>query len=145
MLVDVNPELDFLEFGPGRTFVAVLLRKIVTKLAEIYDLADGRTGRGRDLDQVEPHTLRPAQGVGQFHDAELLPRLTQNDPDFASANPAVHPNLCLQISSVSKPAKRECAVLPCFHPSHFPSLAFVNDRALGIAAAAIDHDEGLAC
>ncbi|PYJ21426.1 MAG: hypothetical protein DMF42_01995 [Verrucomicrobia bacterium] len=71
-----------------------------------------------------------AQGVVQFHDAELFAVGSQNDPDFAGANPTVYTNLWLQIRSSSSPAKRECAAPPYFHQSQFPALAFAYAGAL---------------
>ncbi|HEY2143437.1 MAG TPA: hypothetical protein VGH06_03705, partial [Candidatus Udaeobacter sp.] len=47
----------------------------------------------------EPKTLSFAQGIAQFHDAELFAGGSQNDPDFAGANPTVYTNLWLQIRS----------------------------------------------
>jgi hypothetical protein len=52
------------------------------------------------------------QGVGQFHDAELFTGGSQNDPDFAGANPTVYTKLRLQIKLISWPVKRECAGSP---------------------------------
>jgi hypothetical protein len=54
------------------------------------------------------------QGIRQFHDAKLLAGRTQNDPDFAGANPTVYTKLLLQIKSSSWPAKRECTATPYF-------------------------------
>ena len=42
MVVDINPELDFLELGPRGLLVLLLLRDVVTELAEIDDFADRR-------------------------------------------------------------------------------------------------------
>src|SRR5919197_4530167 len=85
---------------------------VVPELTKIDNLAHRRIGGGRDFDQIEPETLSFAQGVVQPHDAELFAGGPQNDPDFASANPAVYTNLWLQIKSISSPAERECAATP---------------------------------
>jgi len=45
--------------------------------------------------------LRSPQRVRKFHDAQLLAAGSYNNPDFASANPAVYTNLWLQIKSSS--------------------------------------------
>jgi hypothetical protein len=45
--------------------------------------------------------LSSAQGIAQFHDAELFAGGSQNYPDFAGANPTVYTNLWLQIRSSS--------------------------------------------
>ena len=86
-------------FVPGWFLVLFLFGNVVTELSEIDDLAHRRVGRRRDLDQVEPQTLSFAQGVGQLHDAELFAGGSQDDPDFAGANPTVYTNLWLQIKS----------------------------------------------
>src|SRR5439155_13935083 len=90
------------------------------------DFADRRIRRRRDFDQIEAAALRFTQGIRQFQDAELLAARSHNDPDFASANAAVYTKLRLQISSISWPARRECAISPVFLSSH-------NQRSLSIA------------
>src|SRR2546421_8140684 len=95
-----------------------MLGKIVTKLSKRNDFTNRRIGGRGDLDQVETTALRFPQGVRQLHNAELLAARSHNDPDFASANAAVYTNLRLQISSISWPARRECAISPVFRSSH---------------------------
>src|SRR5205807_2120735 len=99
VVVDVYPELDLFQFGPGSLLVLLLLGNVVTELAEIDDLADRRVRRGRDLDQIETETLSFAQRVREFHDAELLAGGSHYDPHLAGANPTVYTNLLLQIKS----------------------------------------------
>src|SRR5204863_9710839 len=101
VFVDVYPKFDFLELGPRRPFVFLLLGDVVAKLAEIDNFADWRISCRRDFDNIETETLRFAQGVVQFHDAELLTGGPHDDPDFAGANPTVYTNLWLQIKSSS--------------------------------------------
>ena len=101
MLVDVHAKLDFLQFRAGRFSILGVLGNIVSELSEIDDLADRRTGGGRDFHQVEPQTLSLAQGVVQPHDAELFAGGPKNDPNFASANAPVYTDLWLQIRSCS--------------------------------------------
>src|SRR5215472_16184422 len=113
MLVDVNAELDFLQFGTGRLFIFRVFGNVVSELPEIDDFAHRRIGCGRNFDQIKPESLSPTQSVVQAHDAELFACGPQNDPDFASANPAVYTNLWLQIRSISSTAERECAAAPC--------------------------------
>ena len=74
---------------------------VISELSEIDDLAHRRVGGRRDFDQVEPKSLSSTQGVVQFHNAELFAVGSQNDPDFAGANPTVYTNLWLQIRSSS--------------------------------------------
>ena len=97
VIVDVYPELDFLQLGSGRLFILLLLGDVVTELSEIDDLADRRVGGWRDFDQIEAETLSFAQGVRQLHDAELFAGGCDDDPDFSGANPTVYTNLWLQI------------------------------------------------
>ena len=123
-------------FDAGRLFVLVVLGKIVTKFSERDDFADRRISGRRDFDQIESAALRFAQGVGQFHDAELLAARSHNDPDFASANPAVYTNLWLQINFISWPAKRECAISPVFLSSQNRHPLSQNVDALSLGAAA---------
>ena len=72
VIVDIYPELNFLQFGPGGLLLLLLLRNVVTEFPEIDDLADGRICRRRHFHQIKSETLRFADGVGQFHDTELL-------------------------------------------------------------------------
>ncbi len=101
VLVDVYPELDFLELRPAAFLLLLLLGEVVAELSKVDDFADGRVRRRRHFHQVHPDALRLAKGVGKFHDAELFAGSAHDDPDFASANPAVYTNLWLQIKSSS--------------------------------------------
>jgi hypothetical protein len=91
-----------------------LFGHVITKLAQGDDFADRGIGSRRDFDQIEAATLRFTQRVGEFQDAKLLAAGSDDDPDFASANPAVYTKLWLQIKSVSRTAKRECTALTYF-------------------------------
>jgi hypothetical protein len=135
VLVDVNAKLDFLQPRTAGFLVFVMLGKIVTKLSKRNDFTDRRVGSRRDFDQIEASALCFTQGIGQLHDAELF--AAQNDPDFASANAAVYTNLRLQISSISWPARRECAISPVFLSSHDQRPLSHNADALCFAAAAM--------
>jgi len=64
MLVDVNAELDFLQFRPGRLFIFGMFGNVVSELSEIDNLAHRRIRRGRDFDQILAETLSFTQGVG---------------------------------------------------------------------------------
>src|SRR5262249_15678975 len=63
VLVDVNAELNFLQFRTGRLFILRVFGNLVSELSEIDYLAHRRIGRGRDLDQIEPDSLSSSQGV----------------------------------------------------------------------------------
>jgi hypothetical protein len=114
VLVDVNAKLDFLKFRAGRFFIFRVFGNVVSELSEIDNLAHRWIRGGRDFDQILAESLSFTQGVGQSHDAELFAGGPYNDPDFASANPAVYTNLWLQFSSVSSTAEQECAAPPYF-------------------------------
>ena len=101
VLVYVHSKLNFLQFRAGRPFVLGVLGNVVSELSEIDDLAHRRSGRRRNLDQIEAESLSFPQGVAQFHDAELFAGGPQYDADFASANATVYTNLWLQIKSIS--------------------------------------------
>ena len=137
VLVDIDTKLDLLQLRTAGFFIFVVLGKIVTEFSKRNDFADRRIGSGRHFDQVEPAALRFTQGIGQFHDAELLAARSQNDPDFASANAAVYTKLRLQISLISWTAKRECAISPVFLSSHNQRSLSHNADALCFAAAAM--------
>jgi hypothetical protein len=149
VLVDVNAELNFLQTRAGWLFVLRVFGNVVSEFSEIDNLAHRRIGGGRDFDQIESKSLRFAQGVVQPHNAELFARGSQNDPDFASANPAVYTNLWLQIRSISSTVERECAAPPCSiyrnfgrqHPqtpghSFFPAAAIHRDEVLALNSQA---------
>jgi hypothetical protein len=117
---------------------------VVPELSEIDNLAHRRIRRRRDFDQILAESLSFTQGVGQAHDAKLFASGPQNDPDFASANPAVYTNLWLQIKSVSSTAngsapRRRISIYRNFRHQHSqtPEHSF-------FATAAIHRDEVLA-
>ncbi|PYL54158.1 MAG: hypothetical protein DMF29_06830 [Verrucomicrobia bacterium] len=62
---------------------------------------------------------------------------SQNDADFASANAAVYTNLRLQISSISWPARWECAISPVVLSSHNQRSLSHNADAPCFATAAM--------
>ena len=64
MVVDVDPEFDFLQFGSGRLLVFLLFRDVVTEFSEIDDLADRGVGGRGHFHQVETHALGPLNGLG---------------------------------------------------------------------------------
>src|SRR5436309_6964577 len=130
VFVDVNTKLDFLQFRAGRLFVLGVFGNVVSELSERDDFANRRIRRGRNLDQIKANALGFAQGIRQFHDAELFACGSQNNSDFAGANPTVYTKLLLQIKSSSWPAERECAATPYFRLSQFPASATADSRAL---------------
>jgi hypothetical protein len=67
-----------------------LLGQFVAVFAEIHEAADRRHGVGRNFHEVHAVLAREVDGVGQRHDAELLP--SPDDPDFAGADFAVDPD-----------------------------------------------------
>jgi len=87
VLVDGDGELnlfngdDLLLFAGG----AVAFVFLVEELAVILDLADGRDGIGRDLDEVERTLTGHLKGLEGGHDAELFAVLV-DDADFAGAD-----------------------------------------------------------
>ena len=63
VLVDVNAELNFLQFRTARIFIFRVFGNVLSELSKIDDLAHRRTGRGRDFDQIKAESLSFAQGV----------------------------------------------------------------------------------
>jgi hypothetical protein len=49
-----------------------VLGNIVSEFSERDDFANRRICRGRNLDQIKAYALSFAQGIRQFHYAELL-------------------------------------------------------------------------
>ena len=144
MLIDIHAELDFFQFRAGWLLVLRVLGNVVSELSKIDDLAHRRIRGGRDFNQIEPQSLSFAQGVVQPHDAELFASGAQNDPDFASADPAVYTNLWLQITSISSTAKRECAAPPCSIYRNFGRQHSQTPGHSFFATAAIHRHEVLA-
>src|SRR5690348_12561197 len=91
VLVDLRPELDLLDVD----HLLVLLRGpralllLVLVLAEIHDPADGRHGRGRNLDEVEALRPRQRERLRRRHDAELCAGVVDY-PDFPYPDAFVH-------------------------------------------------------
>jgi hypothetical protein len=63
VLVDVNAELDFLQFRAGRLFIFRVFGNVVSELSEIDNLAHRRIRGGRDFDQILAESLSFTQGV----------------------------------------------------------------------------------
>jgi hypothetical protein len=72
VVVDINAKLEFFELRAGRSFVPLVLGNIVSEFSKRDDFANRRIRRGRNLDQIKANALGLAQGVRQFHDAELF-------------------------------------------------------------------------
>ena len=64
VLVDVNAELDFLQFRAGWLLIFRVFGNVVSELSEIDNLAHRRIRRGRDFDQILAESLSFTQGVG---------------------------------------------------------------------------------
>ena len=90
VLVDVDREFDFLDDDDLLLFArgAIGLVFLVEVLAVVLDLADGRDGVGRDLDEVEGTFAGHLEGVEGRHDAELFAVLVDH-ADFACADTLV--------------------------------------------------------
>jgi len=101
VVVDIHPELEFLQLRPGWFLILIVFGNVVTKFSQRDDLTNRRIRSRGDFDQIEAAVLRFTQGVGQAHDAELLTTGPDNDPHFAGANPTVYTKLRLQIESIS--------------------------------------------
>ena len=80
MLVDGDGELDFLDDDDLLLLAsgAVALVLLVQVFAVVLDLADGRNGVGRDLDEVEGLFAGHLQGLKRGHDAELFTIFVDN-------------------------------------------------------------------
>jgi hypothetical protein len=92
MGVDVRPHLDFFDFDDllllarfGGLFLALIL-----EAAEIEDLADGRFGIRRYLDQVETGFRRDLKGPLDGNDAVIV-ALVINKLDFRNTDVLVDP------------------------------------------------------
>ena len=88
VLVDVHPELDFLELARALLFLLVL-RRLILEFAEVHDSAHGWIGGGRHLDKVETHFLRSADRIGQLEDAELFTGGREDHTHLAGADPTI--------------------------------------------------------
>src|SRR5260370_11656466 len=131
VIVDVNAKFNFLQLRAGGSFVLLVFGNVVAKFPECDDFANWRVCHRRNFDQIETETLSFAQSVRQFHDAELFAGGTQNNPDFAGANPTVYTKLLLQIKPSSLSAKRECTAASYFFCRIFQrSLAAVRRNTL---------------
>ena len=87
VLVHRNGEFDLFDNDDLLLFAgsSVTLVLLVEELAVILDLADGRNGIRRDLDQIESAFAGHLEGIERRHDPELLPVLV-NHADFACAD-----------------------------------------------------------
>src|SRR3954469_16291220 len=92
VLVDLGPELDFLDFDD----LLVLLRRpralllLVLIAPEVHDPADRRDRRRGGLHEGEPLLPRNGQGLRRRHDPELRAVLV-DDADFADPDAFVDP------------------------------------------------------
>jgi hypothetical protein len=89
VIVDIDPEFDFLEFAGGGFLVFFLLGDFVTVFTEIDDAADRGNGIGSDFDEVEAFLLSAFDGVGELKDAKLLVGGCHDDAHFSSAYAAI--------------------------------------------------------
>jgi hypothetical protein len=72
VVVDINAKLEFFQLRACRSLVPLMLGNIVSEFSESDDFANWRVRGGRNLDQIKAHALGFAQGIRQFHDAELF-------------------------------------------------------------------------
>jgi hypothetical protein len=72
MVVDINAKLELFQFRAGRSLIPLMFGNIVSEFSERDDFANRRIRRGRNLDQIKANALGFAQGIRQFHDAELF-------------------------------------------------------------------------
>ena len=90
--VDVDAEFDLFDFaGVGFLFL-LLLGQFVAVFAEVDDAANRRVGIGRDFDKIEADLLGLAQGILQFHHAQLLAGRPIDHAHFARTDPMVDPD-----------------------------------------------------
>ena len=83
VLLGAGAELHLLELHDHLLLLGLVLLLLlgVLELPVIHDLADGRLGRGADLDEVHPQLLRARQCLIDWKYAELL-GLGSNDADL---------------------------------------------------------------
>jgi hypothetical protein len=72
VVVDIDAKLELFQLRACRSLVSLMLGNIVSEFSERDDFANRRTRRGRNLDKIKPDALGFAQGIRQFHDAELF-------------------------------------------------------------------------
>jgi hypothetical protein len=72
VVVDIDAKLDFLQLRASRSLVPLMLGNVVSKFSERDNFTNRRVRRWRNLDKVKAHALGFAQGIRQFHDAELF-------------------------------------------------------------------------
>src|SRR5215217_7601500 len=91
MSVDVRPDFYFLDFNGFLLFARLvgLFLRLVFEFAIVEDLANGRLGARRYLDQVEACLLGQRQGLGRAHDADLFTFFI-DQKYFAGIYPIVH-------------------------------------------------------
>jgi len=92
VVVNIDPEFDFLELAGGVFLLLVLLGQLVAVLAEINNSADWGNGVGGDLDEVEPQALCFPQCIRQLHHAKLLIGGPEDDAHLARPYAAVDSN-----------------------------------------------------
>jgi hypothetical protein len=92
--VDLQPKSDLFEDRVRLILprLTVLDRGLVLELPEVHELADRRSGLGRDLDEVEIGLLGETQRVFNPDDADLLP-VGADQPHLRDADTVVNPGL----------------------------------------------------
>src|SRR5204863_5329174 len=93
-LADLRPVLHLLDRDVARlpTGFLVALRRLVSPLAVIKDLADRRVGLRSHLDQIEIEVTGDVERLGQRLDAELL-TVRVDEADFTGPDAIVDPRL----------------------------------------------------
>src|SRR5690606_21808976 len=102
--VDLRPELHLLDDRVRLVLARLtgLHGRLVLELPVVHELAHGRTGVRRDLDQVQVVLLRKLQCLGQRDDAHLLATGTDKS-HLGNANPVVDAGLGADGSSSVAP------------------------------------------
>jgi hypothetical protein len=72
VVVDIDAKLDFLQLRAPRSLVPLMLGNVVSEFSKRDNFTNRRVRRWRNLDNVKAHALGFAQGIRQFHDAELF-------------------------------------------------------------------------
>jgi len=72
VVVDIDAKLEFFQLRACWFPFSLVFGNIVSEFSERDDFANRRIRRGRNLDQIKANALGFAQGIRQFHDAELF-------------------------------------------------------------------------
>ncbi len=91
MRIDFRPELHFLDdrLDLVLTSLPTLLVGLVLELSVVHELADRRTSRRSDLDQIEIRLLRKPHRLSDGDDADLL-AFGPNQAHFGHPDPVVN-------------------------------------------------------